>query len=91
MSSRCHGAFYRASYCAGLAHFAWRLVCEFLECARKIVGVVETAKKGDLGDGQIGGAQQLGRFLHADTVLIFLKALTREAFENIAEIVFIEV
>lgn len=74
-----------------LSHFSWRFSRELLELPREIVGVVETAKKGDLGDGQIGGAQQLGRFLHADTVLIFLKALTREAFENIAEIVFIKV
>ena len=76
---------------AAFSHFSWRFAHELLEFPCEIVGVVETAKKGDLGNGQIGGAQQLGRFLHADTVMIFLKALAREAFENIAEIVFIEV
>ena len=79
------------SYSTAFSHFSWRLICEFLEHAGEIVGVVKAAKKGDLGDGHIGGAQQLGRLLHADAVLVFLKALACEAFEDVAKIVFIEV
>ena len=81
----------RGSQRTVFSHFTGCLTCELLEFSREIVGVVEAAKKGDLSHGHIGGAKQLGCFLDADAVLIFLKALACEAFENIAKIVFVEV
>ena len=59
-----------------------------LEFAGEIVGVVESAGEGDLGNGKVGGGEKLGCFTDANTALIVLEGLSGKLLKNITEVIF---